>query len=155
MAFRGQYDCTMDDKGRIKMPSALHKQFSAEDGNRFMIARDIEECLVIYPMETWKQEEAKLKKLNLNNTDHRRYMNAITAGLTEVELDSADRFLVSKTLMKFLGNAKEIVMLGMLDRIQVWDEKKFTPYNQENVANIGQLSNIIGAYLEEKDKNGA
>jgi MraZ protein len=156
MVFRGQYDCKMDDKGRIKMPAALRNQFSAEDGNKFMIARDLVDCLVIYPMKTWDKQEANLQKLNAFNPDHQKFIDAVTAGLTEVEMDSADRFLVGKSLSKYLGTGKDIVMKGKVDRIQVWDAAKYEQYSQGNISNIQELAGKAAAYLdtlnEEKGK---
>jgi MraZ protein len=155
MNFIGQFDCTMDDKGRIKMPATLRKQFTAADGNRFMIAKDIEDCLVIYPAKTWERQEELLKQLNPFNTGHQKFINAITVGLTEVEMDSADRFLVSKSLTKYLGNGKDIVMKGKFDRIQVWDAAKYEQYTQGNISNIQSLADEAAVYLDaKKDEAG-
>ncbi len=158
MAFRGQFDCTMDDKGRIKMPSALRKQFPAEDEGRFMIAKDIEDCLVIYPIKTWEKQEALMAKLNPFNLKHQQFINAITVGLTEVEMDNADRFLIVKSLSKYLnsGTVKEVVLKGKADRVQVWDAAKYEQYTQGNIANIQTLADEAAAHLdslnEEKGK---
>ena len=158
MAFRGDYDCTMDDKGRVKMPSSLRKQFAAEEGNKFMIARGILDCLVIYPMKTWEGMEATFQKLNPFNTNHQKFISAMTAGLTEVEMDSADRFLISKNLVKFLGSEKErnIVLKGAQDRIQIWEAKKYEQFTQGNISNVQGLADEAASYLdtlnEEKGK---
>ncbi|MFN8287919.1 MAG: division/cell wall cluster transcriptional repressor MraZ [Chitinophagales bacterium] len=154
MTFRGQFDCTMDDKGRIKMPSLLRKQFPAEDGSRFMLAKDIEDCLVIYPMKTWEKQEALLAKLNPFSLKHQQFINAITVGLTEIEMDSADRFLVGKSLMKYLGNSKEIVLKGKFDRIQVWDAAKYEQYTQGNISNIQGLAEEAAAHLDSLNEEG-
>lgn len=146
----------MDDKGRIKMPSSLRKQFPTADANKFMIAKDIEDCLVIYPLKTWEQQEALLRKLNPFNTNHQKFVNAVTNGLTEIELDSADRFLVSKSLTRYLGGGKDVVMKGKFDRIQVWDAAKYEQYTQGNISNIQGLADEAASYLdslnEEKGK---
>lgn len=152
MNFLGQFDCTMDDKGRIKMPAALGKQFPEADGNTFMIAKDIEDCLVIYPLKTWAKQEKLLQKLNPFNLKHQQFINAITVGLTEVELDSASRFLVSKSLMKYLGNGKDIVMKGKFDRIQIWEAGKYEQYTQSNTSNIQSLADEASAYLDSLEK---
>jgi MraZ protein len=154
MTFRGQYDCTMDDKGRIKMPSSLRKQFPAEDGSRFMIAKDIEDCLVIYPMKTWEKQEELLSKLNPFNLKHQQFTNAITVGLTEVEMDNADRFLVGKSLLKYLGNSKDIVLKGKFDRIQVWDGNKYEQYTQGNISNIQSLADEAASHLDSLNGEG-
>lgn len=150
MNFLGQFECTMDDKGRIKMPSVLRKQFPNGEGSKFMLAKDIEDCLVIYPLKTWTKQETMLQKLHSFNTNHQKFINAITTGLTEVEIDSADRFLISTTLKKYLGNSKDIVLKGKFDRIQVWDANKYEAYTQGNVSNMQSLADEASKYLDEK-----
>lgn len=148
MVFRGQFDCTMDDKGRIKMPAALRKQFPAEDNGKFMIAKDLEDCLVIYPLKTWEKQEALLAKLNPFNLKHQQFINAITVGLIDMDMDSADRFLVNKSLLRYLGNNKEVILKGKVDRIQVWDAAKFEQYTQGNIANVQSLADEAAAHLD-------
>jgi MraZ protein len=152
MIFRGQHECTMDDKSRIKMPAALRKQFPPEDGNRFMIAADIEDCLVIYPMKTWEKTEQRLAGLNEFNIEHRRFIDAITTGLTEIEMDGNDRFLLSKSLLKLLGPGKEVVLKGKVDRIQVWEVSRLEQYTQRNRQEVEQLAGKAASYLDKNDK---
>lgn len=151
MNFLGQFECTMDEKGRVKMPSVLRKQFPTEGDSKFMLAKDIEDCLVIYPLKTWEKQEAMLQKLHSFNTNHQKFINAITTGLTEVEIDGADRFLISTTLKKYLGNSKDIVLKGKFDRIQVWDANKYESYTQGNVSNMQTLADEASKYLDEKE----
>ena len=89
-----------------------------------------------------------MQKLNAFNPNHQKFIDAITVGLTEVEMDSADRFLVSKSLTKYLGNGKDIVMKGKFDRIQVWDSAKYEQYSQGNISNIQELAGEAAAYLD-------
>jgi division/cell wall cluster transcriptional repressor MraZ len=119
MEFRGDYECTMDEKGRIKMPSVLRKQFAASKENRFVLVKDLEDCLVIYPMNTWNELEARLRKLNPFNLNHQRFINLVTNGWTEVEIE-----------------------------IQVWDLNKHQQYAQLNVANSEHLAADAAAYLD-------
>lgn len=148
MNFLGQFDCTMDDKGRVKMPSVLRKQFAESKEGKFMLAKDIEDCLVIYPMGSWAKQEELLRKLNPFNTNHQKFINSITTGLTEVEIDSADRFLISTTLKKYLGSSKDIVLKGKFDRIQIWDANKYEQYTQGNISNIQSLADEAATYLD-------
>ena len=64
MRFLGEINCSVDDKGRVKMPVSYSRQFPDTDKSRFMIAKDLEDCLVIYTLEGWKAQEEKLKQLN-------------------------------------------------------------------------------------------
>jgi MraZ protein len=148
MRFLGEIQCTVDDKGRIKMPTVMKKQFPASDSGRFMIAKDIEDCLVIYPMQTWDKQEQKLTKLSDFNPTHRAFKNAITVGLTEVELDNADRFLISKSLMRYISSAKEVILKGQFDRIQIWDANKYEQYIQGNISNISAIAEDVAKYLD-------
>ena len=154
MEFRGDYECTMDEKGRIKMPSSLRKQFVAGKDNKFVLVKDLEDCLVIYTMKSWNELEAKLRKLNSFNLDHQRFINLVTTGWTEVEIDSADRFLVSTSLKKYLGNGKDILLKGKFDKIQVWDASKYSQTSQVNHANSEYLAKGVADYLDglEKEK---
>ena len=152
MEFRGDYECTMDEKGRIKMPAVLRKQFAAMKENKFVLVKDLEECLVIYPMSSWNALEEKLRKLNPFNLNHQRFINLVTNGWTVVEIDSADRFLVNSTLKKHLGNGKDVLLKGKFDRIQVWDLNKHQQYVQVNTANSEHLAADAASYLDSLDK---
>jgi MraZ protein len=148
MRFLGEIQCSVDDKSRIKMPAVMKKQFPAADSGRFMIAKDIEDCLVIYPMQTWDKQEQKLAKLSDFNPTHRAFKNAITVGLTEMELDNADRFLISKSLMRYISSAKEVILKGQFDRIQIWDANKYEQYIQGNISNISAIAEDVAKYLD-------
>jgi MraZ protein len=150
MRFLGEINCSVDDKGRVKMPVTFSRQFPEPDKGRFMIAKDLDDCLVIYTLESWKAQEEKLKQLSQFNPVHRAFMNAITVGLTEVEMDNADRFLISKQLMKYIGNAKDVVLKGQFDRIQVWDATKYDQYIQGSLSNMQQLAAEVSQYLDSK-----
>ena len=151
MRFLGEINCSVDDKGRVKMPVSYSRQFPETDKSRFMIAKDLEDCLVIYTLSGWKAQEEKLKQLNPFNPKHRAFINAITVGLTEVEMDNADRFLISRQLMKYIGNAKEVILKGQFDRIQVWESSKYDQYIQGNIANMQDLAADVSQYLDSKN----
>lgn len=152
MRFIGEIQCAVDDKGRIKMPASLHKHFPAEDGNRFMIAKDLEDCLVIYPLKTWEKQEQRLAKLNDFNPRHRAFKNVITVGLTEMELDNAGRFLISKSLMKYIAGAKEVILKGQFDRIQIWEVSRYEQFIQGSINNIEALAEDAANAIDELEK---
>jgi MraZ protein len=132
------------------MPVSFSRQFPEPDKGRFMIAKDLDDCLVIYTLESWKAQEEKLKQLSQFNPVHRAFISAITVGLTEVEMDNADRFLISKQLMKYIGSAKDVILKGQFDRIQVWDSSKYEQYIQGSLANMQHLAADVSQYLDSK-----
>ncbi len=152
MKFIGEIQCNVDDKGRVKLPVSFKKHF-VDTPIKFMIAKDIEDCLVIYPIATWEKQEQMLMKLNDFNPTHRAFKNTITLGLTEIELDSADRFLISKQLMKYLGSAKEVILKGQFDRIQIWDSSKYETYTNANIGNVEQMAADVAKYLDNINDN--
>lgn len=152
MDFRGEFECTMDDKGRVKLPAVLRKQLTAAKENRVVLVKDLEDCLVIYTMKSWTTLEERLKKLNPFNLNHQRFINLVTNGWTEVEIDSADRILISSSLKKFLGTGKDIIMKGKFDKIQIWDAGKYGQNVQVNQANSEHLANEVANYLDSMDK---
>ncbi|MCS6934759.1 MAG: division/cell wall cluster transcriptional repressor MraZ [Chitinophagales bacterium] len=149
MAFRGQYECTMDDKGRIKMPAALRKQFP-EGENSFIIVKDTEDCLVIYPMREWEAEEKRLMELDNYDPELKQFITARMASLTEVEFDSADRFVIGKRLAGYLGNSKNVVLVGWFNRIQLWDAARLEQYQANSMARIKELATKASEYLKSK-----
>ena len=151
MRFLGEINCSVDDKGRVKMPVSFSRQFPDTDKGRFMIAKDLDDCLVIYTLESWKAQEERLRQLNNFNPTHRAFINAITVGLTEVEMDNADRFLISKQLMKYIGNSKDVTLKGQFDRIQVWDTAKYDQYISGSLANMQHLAADVSQYLDSKN----
>lgn len=146
MAFRGQYECTMDEKGRIKMPTALRKQFPAEEGASFIITKDIEDCLVIYPMKEWEAEEQRLMELEQDDPELRDFITAKITALTEVQFDGADRFVIGKRLAKMLGNNKDVALVGWFNRIQLWDAAKLEQHQTNSQARIKELAAKAAAY---------
>ena len=81
-----------------------------------------------------------------------QFVDAVTAGLNEVEMDGNDLFLISKSLLKYLGNGKDVVLKGKFDRIQVWDAAKYEQYTQVNISNIQNLADDAAKYLDELEK---
>ncbi|MFN8276394.1 MAG: division/cell wall cluster transcriptional repressor MraZ [Chitinophagales bacterium] len=150
MKFLGEYVCSVDEKGRVKMPAAFFKQFPVEDKGTFMLGRDIDDCLVIYPMATWAEQEANLEKLNPYNKEHRNFINVVTAGVSEVEMDNANRFLISKQLMRMLGNSKEVVLKGLFKKIQVWDVNKYEQFIAAQNERVSELADAVSKVFDEK-----
>ncbi|MBK8658450.1 MAG: hypothetical protein IPN22_06160 [Bacteroidetes bacterium] len=106
-------------------------------------------------MKEWEAQEAKLMKLNDFDPELRQFASAMMIGLTEVQFDSADRFLVSKSLSKYLGNSKDVVLLGKFRKIQIWDAAKLEQFQSGGISNIKDLASKAAQYfdkLNESDK---
>ena len=118
----GEYNHTIDAKGRLIIPAKFREQL----GEEFVITKGMDGCLFVYPFEAWQEFEDKLKALPLTvNKEARKFSRFFLAGAATVELDKQGRALVPATLREFAGLDKEVVLAGVLDRIEIWDKDKW------------------------------
>jgi len=122
--FHGEYQSTIDAKGRFHLPGSLKKQL-AEGENRFIVSRGFEKCLTLYPMKSWQGILDRISQLNDFDPKVRQFRRQFLGGATEVELDGAGRILLPPTLREFALPGKEIVLAAALDRFEIWDASKY------------------------------
>ena len=117
--FMGEYSHTIDTKGRLIIPSKFRELL----GEEFVLTKGLDGCLSIYPMEEWKAFEEKLKALPLTNKNARTFSRFFVAGATTCELDKQGRILLPVTLREFAHIEKDVLLAGMLDHIEIWNEE--------------------------------
>ena len=128
--FMGEYNHTIDAKGRLIIPSRF-------DG-----------CLSIYPMDEWVAFEEKLRALPLTNKDARTFSRFFVAGATTCQLDKQGRILVPQTLREFAGLDKDVVLTGNLNRIEVWSKEKWSENcNYDDMDSIAESMQNIGIVI--------
>lgn len=119
--FMGEYNHTIDAKGRLIIPARFRELL----GTEFVLTRGLDGCLFIYPMDEWKVFEQKLRALPLTNKNARTFSRFFVAGAAMCELDRQGRVLVPQTLREFAGLEKDVVLTGNLNRIEVWSKEKW------------------------------
>ena len=139
--FHGEYEATVDAKGRFLLPGSLRKQLP-EAENRFILSRGFEKCLTLYPLKSWELIIAKISLLNDFDPKVRQCRRQFLGGATEVELDTAGRLLLPASLKEFAGLGKDIVLAAALDRFEIWDAVKykqlFEDFSPEAFSNLAQ-----------------
>lgn len=139
--FHGEYEATVDAKGRFLLPGSLRKQLP-EAENRFIVSRGFEKCLTLYPLKSWELIIAKISLLNDFDPKVRQFRRQFLGGATEVELDTAGRLLLPASLKEFAGLGKDIVLAAALDRFEIWDAVKykqlFEDFSPEAFSNLAQ-----------------
>ena len=123
--FMGEYSHTIDTKGRLINPS----KFREELGETFVVTKGLDGCLFVFSDEEWKAFEIKLKSLPLTNKNARQFARFFVAGATPCELDKQGRILLPATLREFAGLEKDVVLTGMLNRIEIWSKEKWNENN--------------------------
>lgn len=120
--FMGEYNHTIDMKGRLIIPSKFRELL----GEEFVLTKGLDGCLSIYPMDAWRAFEEKLKALPLTNKSARTFVRFFVAGATMCELDKQGRILIPATLREFAGLEKDVVLTGNITRIEVWSKEQWT-----------------------------
>ena len=119
--FMGEYNHTIDAKGRLIVPSKFRESL----GDVFVVTKGLDGCLFVYDNEEWNVFEEKLKSLPLTNKDARTFVRFFLAGAAEVEVDKQGRILVPGVLREFAGLKKDVVLIGVASRIEIWDRERF------------------------------
>jgi MraZ protein len=139
--FHGEYQSTIDAKGRFHLPGSLKKQL-AEGENRFIVSRGFEKCLTLYPLKSWQSILDRISQLNDFDPKVRQFRRQFLGGATEVEMDAAGRILLPPTLREFALPGKEIVLAAALDRFEIWDASKykqlFEDFSADAFSNLAQ-----------------
>lgn len=121
----GEYECRLDPKSRVMLPSSLKKQIPQEAQERFVINRGFEKCLVLYPKNEWDMISADVNKLNLYNKKNREFVRYFYRGATELGLDGTSRLLIPKNLLDYAGIDKDLVMFAFSNRIEIWAKENY------------------------------
>ncbi len=123
--FMGEYNHTIDAKGRLIIPSRFREQL----GSEFVVTKGLDGCLFVYPNEEWARIEEKLKSVPLTAKDARRFSRFFFAGAASCELDRQGRILLPQGLREYAGLQKDIVLAGVLSRIEIWDRDRWQNVN--------------------------
>jgi MraZ protein len=125
IGFLGEFEATLDAKGRFLLPAGFKKQLPDEEGDRFVINRGFEKCLTLFPVKNWEPLFADISKLNDFDPKVREFRRYFLNGATFVEPDSAGRLLVPPNLKEHAGIVKDIVLVAAVNKIEIWDSNKY------------------------------
>ena len=128
ITFLGEYESTLDAKGRFLLPGSFKKQLPETGGNTFIVNRGFEKCLALYPKQSWDPIFQRLSSLNDFDPKVRAFRRYFLNGATEVELDSAGRINLPNNLIADVGLGKDIVLVSAINKIEVWDNGKYKQF---------------------------
>jgi MraZ protein len=128
IVFLGEYEVTLDAKGRFLLPVGIKKQLPENENEKFVIARGFEKCLTLYPKKNWDPIMAELIKVNDYKAENREFLRYFTMGAAEMELDSASRLLVPPNLKSYAGLEKDVVLVSVINKIEIWDKSKYQQF---------------------------
>jgi MraZ protein len=147
----GEFDCTADSKGRVKMPSQLLKQLGEQHGRSFVLSRGFEKCLMLYPRAVWDEMMEKISALNFFNKKNRDFIRHFQRGASEIELDEADRFLISKRLLAYADIEKELLITAFNNQIEIWSPAAYENFLADADFNFSDAAEEILGKKEATD----
>ena len=125
--FMSEYNHTIDAKGRLIIPSKFREVL----GEEFVVSKGMDGCLFVYANEDWNAFEQKLTSLPLINKEARQFARFFLAGAAQVELDKQGRILVPASLREFAGLDKDVVLVGVGSRIEIWNKEKYEDIGED------------------------
>lgn len=136
MAFIGEYKHSLDDKGRLAIPAKFRVALS----KGAVVTVGLDDCLFFYIESEWDKAAEKYAALPINRADDRAFSRHMLAGAMEVEFDKQGRALIPEYLRKFAGLKKNVVIAGLFNRLEIWDEEKWNKYKGQTEAEIGSIA---------------
>lgn len=136
----GEFIHSIDDKKRLALP----KKFKDELGKKVVLTRGLDNCLFLYPLKEWAHTAEKLKQLSFTQADTRGFNRFMFSGASEVEVDTAGRILVPDSLKKFANLKSKVVLAGVSDRVEIWDQKAWEQYTTRIEKQADQLAEKLG-----------
>ncbi len=141
--FIGEYELSIDAKGRFLLPSSFRKQLPEGADAQFVVSRGFEQCLNLYPMEEWNLLSEKINKLNDFNPKVRDFKRLFLNGANIVESDAAGRLLLTKTLLEHAGISKDIVLTAQGNKMEIWDRATHRAHIQSKMGDFSDLANEV------------
>lgn len=137
--FLGEYRHALDSKGRLIIPSKFREGL----GNRLIATRGLDRCLFLYPLEEWQQLENKLKTLPLAQKEARAFVRFFFSGAVECEFDRQGRITLPPALRTYAALEKDVVVIGVSNRVEVWAQEEWEPYLEEASASFAEIAEKV------------
>lgn len=146
----GTYECKVDAKSRLSMPSGIKKQFLPKLEEGFVLKRSVfQNCLELYPMNEWEGLMQKLNKLNRFKKKNNDFIRKFTAGVKLLDVDANGRLLIPKDLVVFAGIKKEVVVASAINIIEIWDKATY----ESSIDDVSDFADLAEEVMGEDDSN--
>lgn len=138
--FMGEYNHTIDAKGRLIVPSKFRESL----GDDFVVTKGLDGCLYVYDKSEWTAFEGKLKGLPITNRDARQFARFFLSGAANVEVDKQGRILLPNVLRDFASLKKDVVLLGVGSRIEIWDKELYDSNTYDDMEAVAEHMADLG-----------
>ncbi len=139
--FIGEYHHTLDEKGRMSVPV----KFRATLATGAVVTRGLDRSLFLYPKDEWQKLAEKLAALPFGQSDTRAFARLMLAGAMEVEVDKSGRVLLPEYLRSYAGLSKDVVVAGLYNRLEIWDEAVWKEYAAKTEDQGNEIAERLGS----------
>lgn len=146
--FKGSYTYSIDSKGRINLPAKLRKCVSPEANDTFVVTRGFEKCVFIYPQDEWDKMEDSIRGLSQTDAQHRFFMRVLLQHATDSTIDAQARITIPKELLQHAQLDGEVLIMGLLEHIEVWNPKEYKKYLLEQDKSYEEVAQTV---LQKKE----
>jgi MraZ protein len=143
VVFIGEFHHTVDDKGRLAIPVKFRVDLAAGA----VVTRGLDRSLFLYPKAEWETLAAKLASLPLGQADTRAFARLMLAGAMEVEVDKSGRVMIPEYLRTYAGVSKDVVVTGLFDRLEIWDEAAWKEYASKTERDSNDIAERLGSLV--------
>ncbi len=150
----GEFECKMDAKGRLMIPSALKKQLPEAAKDSFFINRGFEKCCVLYPSNEWKLIASEIDKLSDYIQKERTFKRYFLRGASKLEMDAASRVLIPKQLQEFADLKGELVLLAYGNKVEIWNKAEYEKMLSEEPSDFSALAEEVMSKRKKEDEDG-
>ena len=152
MPFFGEYQCKIDSKGRLRLPSQLIRQMNGNAGQyALVVQRGFEKNLILYEKSVWDRIVKDVEGLNVYNKKERQFLRYFFRGATITSLDSADRILLSRSQLDYAGIGKDVVLTPLNDRIEIWSSAHYEAMLAEEPDDLAALAESVLGNAKDVD----
>lgn len=141
--FIGEYWGTIDDKGRVVIPSKLRKELFAQGVKNVYITRGLENCLFVFSDSMWNIQTEKLKSLSFTRVDPRAFTRLFFSGAFQSKIDRQGRIVLPQNLGIYAGLKERIVIIGAGDRLEIWSEENWNTYSRKALESYGKIAETL------------
>lgn len=138
--FIGEYNHNLDEKGRLAIPV----KFREELKGGAVVTKGLDGCLFLYPIAEWKLLADKLSHLPISQANTRAFARLMLAGAMDVSLDKQGRIVIPDYLRKYVNLNKQVVINGLYNRLEIWDEAGWEEYKKKTEADSGEIAEQLG-----------
>jgi len=133
--FIGEYHYSLDSKGRVNIPAKFRQSLSKDNKNTFIATRGQDPCIWVYPLTEWKKIELELRNLSSVSGIHRTFVRQIARSATPSTCDKQGRIMINPSLISYAGIEKEALIIGMINKIEIWNIDILKKVDKENLNN--------------------